>query len=427
MSDTATAAADPRRQVPMSVVDSAPHRQLAKEAAAQGVVLLKNNDHTLPLGGAGMTESIQQAVLAKISRGRARPLKLAVVGPNANRTLTLTSSYSGTRSFMNFLSLQTSKIVIEVFVLQILLGYPSSNVLLMIYFALFGGTGCKDRAGGPILPTCTFVNPLQGIQAAAAASSAFSDAVAFAPGVDIDTPDTSGIPAAVAAASDADVVVVIGGLITCQETGAQCQEAEARDRSTPVNKDGTDNPYSTADIGRDYGIGLPGQQLALLQTLANSTKAQIVLVIMSGSAVAVSCPAERHKCAARTLLKLRVALFQLMLKCDPFLQSGAVGCRVESSRGNCAALLRWGAWRGGAGRGALRYHCTQWEVASDDPDLRRAASRGLPRPVDARTSRTDVALLHGDPSLPLWVWNGLLHVHVRRRDRFARQPCRGVG
>lgn len=111
----------------------------------------------------------------------------------------------------------------------------------------------------------------------------------YAQGVDIDTPDTSGIAAAVTAAQGADVVVVVGGLITCQETGAQCQEAEARDRSTPVNADGTDNPYSTTDIGRDYGIGLPGQQLELLKFLSNSTKAQIVLVIMSGSAVAVSC------------------------------------------------------------------------------------------------------------------------------------------
>ena len=45
----------------------------------------------------------------------ARPLKIAVIGPNANRTLTLTSNYAG----------------------------------------------CKTQAGGPIMPSCTFVNPLQ--------------------------------------------------------------------------------------------------------------------------------------------------------------------------------------------------------------------------------------------------------------------------
>ncbi len=38
-------------------------------------------------------------------------------------------------------------------------------------------------------------------------------------------------------------------LITCQEIGPQCQEAEARDRSTPVNADGSDNPFATTDIG----------------------------------------------------------------------------------------------------------------------------------------------------------------------------------
>ena len=51
---------------------------------------------------------------------------------------------------------------------------------------------------------------------------------------------------------------MVGGLITCQETGEQCQEAEARDRSTPANADGTLDPFSHTDIGFDYGIGLPG-------------------------------------------------------------------------------------------------------------------------------------------------------------------------
>ena len=46
-----------------------------------------------------------------------------MLGPNANRTLALASNYAG----------------------------------------------CKDRAGGPLIPSCTFVNPLQGIRAAAAA------------------------------------------------------------------------------------------------------------------------------------------------------------------------------------------------------------------------------------------------------------------
>ena len=35
----------------MSVVDSAAHRTLAKQAAVEGIVLLKNDDSLLPLGG----------------------------------------------------------------------------------------------------------------------------------------------------------------------------------------------------------------------------------------------------------------------------------------------------------------------------------------------------------------------------------------
>ena len=59
-------------------------------------------------------------------------------------------------------------------------------------------------------------------------------------------------------------------------------------RSTPVNDDGTDNPLnSNVNKGRDYGIGLPGRQLDLLKSLANSTDTTIVLVVMSGSAVEV--------------------------------------------------------------------------------------------------------------------------------------------
>ena len=173
-----------------------------------------------------------------------------MLGPNANRTLTLTANYAG----------------------------------------------CKSGAGGPILPECTFVNPLQGLTASARASSEWDDEVLYAQGVEIDTPDTSGISAAVAAAKEADVAVVIGGLITCQEVGYQCQEAEARDRSSPVACN--DPEASCPDIGRDVGIGLPGKQLALLQALATQTTTPIVLVIMSGSSVATPWAAASDRVGA---------------------------------------------------------------------------------------------------------------------------------
>ena len=148
--DTKTSAIDPRRQIPMSVVDSHEHRELAKQAATEGVVLLKNDDSTLPL-----------------TWGE-EPIRVAVVGPNANRTLTLTSNYAG----------------------------------------------CKEKAGGPIIASCTFVNPLNGIEAMAKISPLLDSHVRYAQGCDIDTHDLSRIDDAVEAANNADVVVFIGGLIT---------------------------------------------------------------------------------------------------------------------------------------------------------------------------------------------------------------------
>ena len=242
--DTEAADADPRRKVPMSVVDSDEHRALARQAAREAVVLLKNLEAALPLGG-GNNDHINNNL--QVSSSASAPLKVAVVGPNANRTLTLTSSYSG----------------------------------------------CKSSAGGPILPECIFLNPLQGIEAAVASDpKKFEGGVLYSQGVDIDSNKTSGISEAVSVAKLADVVIMIGGLITCQETGAECQEAEARDRSTPVNADGTLNSSSTTDIGFDYGIGLPGQQELLLQTLATATNTTIILVIESGSAVATPWASE---------------------------------------------------------------------------------------------------------------------------------------
>ena len=94
------------------------------------------------------------------------------------------------------------------------------------------------------------------MEAALKASGDWESEVKYAQGVEIDTTDTSGIEEAVAAAKDADVVVFVGGLITCQETGPQCQEAEARDRSSPLPGKRIGGKYP--DVGRDVGIGLPG-------------------------------------------------------------------------------------------------------------------------------------------------------------------------
>jgi beta-glucosidase len=59
------------------VVDSAPHRELALEAARQSLVLLKNDSGLLPLD-------------------KSQVKSIAVIGPNADETLVLTGNYMGT-------------------------------------------------------------------------------------------------------------------------------------------------------------------------------------------------------------------------------------------------------------------------------------------------------------------------------------------
>lgn len=66
------------RNLPMSVVDSAEHRQLARSYATKGIVLLKNTAGTVP-----------------DVFGSAR--SVAVIGPNANRTAAVLSNYAGCR------------------------------------------------------------------------------------------------------------------------------------------------------------------------------------------------------------------------------------------------------------------------------------------------------------------------------------------
>ena len=65
-------------------------------------------------------------------------------------------------------------------------------------------------------PSCTLINPLEGITAAATARGV---SVTYAQGCDISTNRTDGFAAAEAAAAAADVTVVVMGIITCQEEG----------------------------------------------------------------------------------------------------------------------------------------------------------------------------------------------------------------
>lgn len=74
-------AANPYRMYGLEHIDTPAHRQLALEAARQGIVLLKNDNHRLPL-----------------SRDTARTV--AALGPNANATVTMQSNYFGQAPFL---------------------------------------------------------------------------------------------------------------------------------------------------------------------------------------------------------------------------------------------------------------------------------------------------------------------------------------
>jgi beta-glucosidase len=67
----------PFAQIPISVVDSPDHRELALEVARQSLILLKNQNNLLPLE-------------------QNRIKSIAVIGPNADETLVLAGNYLGT-------------------------------------------------------------------------------------------------------------------------------------------------------------------------------------------------------------------------------------------------------------------------------------------------------------------------------------------
>ena len=65
----------PYSKIPYEVNDCAPHRQLSLEAAREAIVLLKNENHTLPLDD--------------------RVKSIAVIGPNANNAEVMFGNYNG--------------------------------------------------------------------------------------------------------------------------------------------------------------------------------------------------------------------------------------------------------------------------------------------------------------------------------------------
>lgn len=180
-------------------LDPAGHQELARRLAQRSIVLL-SNDGVLPLG-------------------RRAPIgRVAVIGPNADRTDALQGCYS----FANH-------------VLPGFPGYPAGIAIPTVWEAL------RD-AFGPETPTPEFV---------------------VAHGCDVEDGDTSGIPAAVAAAAGADVAVVVVG-----------DQAGLFGRGTVGEGNDTQS------------LELPGAQRALVEAVA-ATGTPVVMVLLTGRPYAV--------------------------------------------------------------------------------------------------------------------------------------------
>lgn len=158
----------PFTKIPTTIVDNAAARALALEAAQQSIVLLENRPVT-PRG----VGSVSGKPLLPLKVG-STVSKLAFIGPHADATQAMLSNYHGDNDLVN----QHSPLA-----------------------------AAKQR-----WPSAT---------------------ITHVPGVnDTATVDTSGIPAAAAAAKAADVAIVFVGLTPCNGWTSQvCNEGESHDRN----------------------------------------------------------------------------------------------------------------------------------------------------------------------------------------------------
>jgi beta-glucosidase len=194
-------------------------RMLSHRVASESLVLLKNN-----FAPNSKTSSRSLPIDTSLLK------KLALVGPAANFTHVDSNSYIG--------------------------NYP----------------GCVNGPGGAITndPRCKVISLLDEL---VLRSSSDSWTLSYAKGCDINTPNsTSDFPAAISAASGADIILFAGGLDTCQE--AACSEGEANDRAT----DGGRYPLAGLDLG--------GSQLLLLEELRTTyPDTTLVVVLFNGGPI----------------------------------------------------------------------------------------------------------------------------------------------
>lgn len=147
---------------------------------------------------------------------------------------------------------------------NILVVGPNANSTMELVGNYYGCTFDSTKPG--LLANCTFTTHLSGIRARAAK---YGGSVTYVRGCDVESSDTSGFAAAVAAAKEADVVIAVMGLFTCAKRQgtpfANC-ESEGHDRNSTE---------------------LPGVQRALLQALRNATASPLVLLLANGGPVAL--------------------------------------------------------------------------------------------------------------------------------------------
>ena len=138
------------------------------------------------------------------------------------------------------------------------------------YAPLANYMGCGYSSWSPRLPNCSIITPLMAIQERFATAGV---KVTYTHGCDVENNDTSGFPAATAAAKAADLVIFVGGNRNCEggqgHGGAHC-ESEGHDRPD---------------------LEMPGVQTQLLKQLHAANK-KTVLLALTGGPISMNWEAE---------------------------------------------------------------------------------------------------------------------------------------
>ena len=146
------------------------------------------------------------------------------------------------------------------------------------YAPLANYMGCGFGSWSPRLANCSIVTPLMGI------THGFPEAeVTYSHGCDVESNDTSGFEAAVAAAKAADVVVYVGGNRNCEggqgHGGHVCANSSAC--PTHCESEGHDRP----------DLAMPGVQTQLLKEL-HAANPNVVLAVLTGGPISFGWEAE---------------------------------------------------------------------------------------------------------------------------------------